>query len=164
MTEPTLHPDSPDIADAEESLSKMKYWESEKKAVEDHANEQIEKAERWKKKHCEVIDEKLKYHTSIAFAYLEASGKKSVKLINGSISSRVGGYSVAFVKSDGVTPDRDRELFLNWAINNRDDLVVTEVKTKVNAKDVLKAIKEDGEEFPFTDLVQSAKTFKVLLY
>lgn len=160
-------PEAPDLVNmecAEKSLRTLRYWRDKKAEIRDHANRERERIDRWEKAEMDDIGERIAYHESVLKIYLESTGKKSVKLINGAIKSRQGTEKVVFVEADGVTPDKKRTLFTDWARVHKADLVKTEVVEKIDAREVLKAVKEDGEVFPGVDIVvgDTSYTFETI--
>ena len=141
-----------DAAAAEQSLKAMGHWNRLLDAKISHAKAEIEKTNRWLKDRTEEINQKIQFHEGVCRGHLDAVGGKSTKLINGTIKSRQVPEKVVFVLSDGVTEDKKRSLFTEWAKVHRPELVETVVTDKVDAVEVRKAIKKDGELFVGTSL------------
>ncbi|MDP6037991.1 MAG: host-nuclease inhibitor Gam family protein [Candidatus Latescibacteria bacterium] len=147
------------MAEPEKSLKKLAYWNAEAKQVKDHAAREREKIATWETDSLSDITSRQAYHQSVLRAYLQSTRKKSVKLINGAIKSRAGKDKVVFVESDGVTVDKKRTLFMDWARTSRPDLVETVTTEKTDANDVMRAAKENGEVFPGIDIVQGDTSY-----
>ena len=112
----------------------------------------------------EGVKKSIEYHESVLRAQLEFSGKKSLKMVNGKVSKRAGRDRLVFVDNDGVTPDETRKRFIDWAKINQPDLVETTVVDKTNANDIMRAVKEHGEQFPYITIETGHPSFKAEVY
>lgn len=138
-----------DQSQAEAHLKALDYWRFQSESICTHADEQIERAKRWRDEQLVNINKRIEYHESGLIAFLQVQGKKTIKLINGTIK-RIAG--------------RDRV-----EVNDFDALLAYDqgkcglirTKQEPDKKAIMDHIKASGELPSGVDLVTGEDSFKV---
>ena len=143
-----------DIAAAEESLRKLRYWNGELASAEAHASAERFRVDSWLKDQRAAFDERISWHESLCRAYLDITGKKSVDLINGSIKKVEGRGSVVVLNLEEA---------IAWAKEQgKEELFIRRKEVvEVNKTEVQKYVKDGGEVPLGTDYVYGEDTYKV---
>jgi hypothetical protein len=142
-------PDTPSTDRAEEHLRLLGYWRTERFDREEHAQVQIDRITLWLERQQERIDTKIAWHEIALQGYLYQSGKKSVRLIHGSIRKRKGRERVEIA---------DEELFLSTASI---DLIREQLLRQPDKKAILAHIKAHGEIPSGVDLTRGEDTLHI---
>lgn len=135
---------------AESHLRALDHWRYEAELIEDHANAQIRRANEWKEEELAKLNKRIQYHESGLIAYLQTQGKKTIKLINGTIK-RIAGRDRVEVKDLGA--------LMNW--NDREGGNLIRIKYEPDKVAIKEHISSNGELPEGVDLVKGDDTFKV---
>ena len=150
-------PDEPMVNqsyDVEDSLKHLKYWRGVMTAAEEHHIHEVGKANAWLGAKQKEYLEKTAYHESVCRAHLEASGKKTLSLINGTLKKRAGRDSIVIL---------DEKQLEAWA--REQGVMDTFFRTKVTVAPDKKAVMDyikDGGELPLgIDISTAEDTYTV---
>lgn len=122
---------------AEQSLRAVRYWRTEIERINAHAEAEAARIVDWATAEVKKLERRVQWHEQGLFAYLESTGKKTVKLINGTLK-RLAGRERTEV---------DAEKFIPWAENGgHADLV--RVKVEPIKKAISQWVKANGGELP----------------
>lgn len=142
-----------DALAVEDSLQKIAYWNGQRAEATAHGQALIDKATGWMKEQEHMIDGKLEYHNSVCRAYLEESGRKSIKLVHGTVSKRAGSASVV------ITDDAQLDA---WAREQGKHDTFFRVKVTPDKRAIHDYIKEGGEQPLGVDYVVGDDSYKVV--
>ena len=142
-------PNTPSTDRAEEHLRLLSYWRRERQERQAHAQLQAERIALWLERMLERIDRKVAWHERALQGYLYQTGKKSVRLVHGSIARRKGRERVE------VT---DEARFLDTAPS---DLIRQQVLRQPDKKAILAHIRSSGEIPHGIDLVRGDDTLHI---
>ena len=149
------HPgDAPETSmpDAERHLSVLRRLETDRAAKVTHAEAEIVRAQRWLAGETARIDRAIKWRHHILRWFLAASGQKTVRLINGTLSRRAGRQRVVVTDADA---------FLAWARTAAPHLIrITEEPDKIS---IAAAIKADGVLPEHVEVEHGEESFNVKL-
>ena len=142
---------SPD-QDVEKSLRALKYWRKQSEGVSKKADAEIAKIQAWKEGNLDPIKKRIAWHEMVAFAHIQRTGEKTAKMVNGTIKKIAGRESVQI---------SNEEELMAWAkeANRFDDVFKTEYKAKKT--DILRIVKETGEEPLGVNIALGEDSFKV---
>ena len=138
-----------DSSQAEAHLKALDYWRYEAEQINEHAEKQIERAKQWREEQLSTINKRINYHESGLIAFLQTQGKKTVKLINGTIK-RIAGRDRVEVNDFGALLAYDQ---------GKRGLV--RIKQEPDKKAIMDHIKASGELPNGVDLVTGEDSFKV---
>ena len=150
-------PDEPMVNqsyDVEDSLKHLAYWRAEMAQARAHYDIEVGKAEVWILNEEIKYKDKIAYHESVCRAHLEASGKKTLSLINGTLKKRAGRDSIVIL---------DEKQLEAWALEQgvRDQFFRTKVTVAPDKKAVMDYIKDGGELPLGIDISTAEDTYTV---
>uniref|UniRef100_A0A6H2A017 Putative host-nuclease inhibitor protein n=1 Tax=viral metagenome TaxID=1070528 RepID=A0A6H2A017_9ZZZZ len=151
---PDLIP-APEVANdeaAEKQLRALRYWLGALDRAEQHAKNERDRIELWLEGRRKVYQPRIAWYERGLKAYLWNVGKKSLKLIAGTIKRTKGRERVDVL---------DQDTFFKWAAQNGAGLLRTKVEP--DKKAISGHIKETGEIPPGVDLVCGEDTFSVTI-
>lgn len=134
---------------AEEHLRFLAYWRGEEEERIAHAARQIEKIQIWLEREMEAIHRKISWHERGLQGFLWQTGKKSVRLIHGSIRKIKGRERVEIT---------DEEAFLTKAPSS---LIAEKMLRRPDKKAILSHIRETGEIPEGTNLIRGEDTIHI---
>ena len=134
---------------AEGHLRYLAHWQRQRQEREDHARQQIEKVQLWLEREQERIDCKIHWHEEGLKAFLWQSGKKSIRLIHGTLRRLQGRERIEIT---------DEATFLAQAPAN---LITERLIRTPDKKAILNHIHLTGEIPPGTDLVRGEDTLHI---
>lgn len=138
---------------AERHLRAVAFWREEQERKVRHAQKEIERVKTWLEGEVARIGRHVAWHETGLRAYLVASGRKSLRLIRGTIRFLAGRERVE-------VPEPEK--FLTWAKSNAPALI--RVKEEADKQAIARYVKTHGGEIPEgCDLVKGEDTFKVEL-
>lgn len=141
-------PEIPDAGEAERQLRSLRYWRGRRAEVLAHAasqrqiaQEKIEEVHRWEDEVLRPIERRIAWYEQGLFGFLRATGKKTLKLVNGVIKARAGKASVQV---------KDEEAFYRWCSENglSNGLVRASERRSIDKVAVLAFIQTQGGELP----------------
>uniref|UniRef100_A0A6M3Y2R8 Putative host-nuclease inhibitor protein n=1 Tax=viral metagenome TaxID=1070528 RepID=A0A6M3Y2R8_9ZZZZ len=151
---PDLIP-APEVANdeaAEKQLRALRYWLGELDRAEQHAKNERDRIELWLEGRRNIYQPRIAWHERGLKAYLWNVGKKSLKLIAGTIKRTKGRERIDVL---------DQDTFIKWAAQNGAGLLRTKVEP--DKKAIAGHIQETGEIPPGVDLVRGEDTFSVTI-
>ena len=92
--------------DAEKHMRCYRYWTGEAAEVNRICNAEIQRIEAYRERELSKIDKRLSWHLGGLVAYLKAQGKKTLKMIHGTIRKTAGRERIEI---------EDEGAFLQWA-------------------------------------------------
>lgn len=135
---------------AEAHLRALDYWRYEVEQIEAHAKKEIERIQMWRDEEVAKLQKKIAWHEGGLIAFLQVQGKKTLKLINGTIKRIKGRDRVDVL---------DAETLGKWSEANNANLM--RVKVEPDKKAILDHIKSTGELPEGVDVVTGADSFKI---
>ena len=130
---------------AENHLEYLHYWKRLRAARQAHAQKQLDKVQTWLDRELEPIDRKIAWHERGLKTYLWTTGKKTLRLINGTLK-RIAGRERVEITDEARLP----ESFFR----------IKTVRTP-DKKAILSHIRQSGEIPDGTDLVRNEDTLKI---
>jgi len=134
---------------AEEHLRFLAYWRGEEEDRITHAAREIEKIQTWLEREVEAIHRKISWHKRGLQGFLWQTGKKSVRLVHGSIRKIKGRERIEIT---------DEKTFLTKASLH---LVNEQLLRRPDKKAILAHIKATGEIPEGTDLIRGEDTIHI---
>ena len=134
---------------AEEHLRLLAYWRQQREEREVHAQEQKDRIALWLERELERIDRKTAWHEQALQGFLWQTGKKSVRLIHGSIRRVKGRERIEVM---------DEDAFLSSAAP---DLIREETIRQPDKKAILAYVKQTGDLPAGIDLVRGDDLIKI---
>ena len=138
--------------DAERHLRAIRHWRAEREAIVSHAEGEMQRIQSWMESETAKIDRRIEWHEGGLVAYLMASGKKTVKLVYGTLKRIAGRERVEFW---------DELYFLAWANQDPSRQKFVRVKCEPDKRAILDHIKKTGEIPEYCKLVTGEDTYKV---
>lgn len=138
-------------AQAEAHLRALRYWRTCRTEAEAHAEAEMYRIKTWLDAETSRIDRRIQWHEGGLRAFLEQTGKKTVKLIYGTLKRIAGRARVDCT---------DFLAFKRW--NDLNDVALVRVKMEPDKKAITTYIKETGEIPDGCDLVTGEDTFKIV--
>jgi hypothetical protein len=139
-----------DTVQTEAHLRSLSYWRYEIAQIRAHADKERERIALWEREQIAKIAPKIRWHENGLRAFLESAGKKTLKLIHGTLK-RIAGRSRVEVQ--------DFEEFKKW--NEANDYFMLRVKTEPDKVAVAAHVKATGEIPDGCDLVTGEDSFKI---
>lgn len=148
-----------DEIDAERHLESLARLDRDLAKLQAHRSAMVQRAEDWYEKQSRTLKRRTLWHSESLRCYLQLLGRKSIKLVNGTLKIVKGRESLKLVDVDG-NETKDGSIFIAWAKkNNRSDLI----RTKIIEEADKKAIKESGIMAPGVKLVMGEDSFSIKL-
>ncbi len=136
--------------DAEKHMRCYRYWTGEADEINRVCEAEIQRIEAYRERELSKIDNRLSWHLGGLVAYLKAQGKKTLKMIHGTIRRTAGREKIGI---------ENEEQFMAWIIeNNWQDLLT---KVTVAKSEVLKFIKDQGEIPDGVNLVRGEDSYSI---
>ena len=126
-------PTTPSQDRAEEHLRFVAYWRNQRGEIEAHAKAQQDRIALWLEREQERIDRKIAWHEEALQGFLWQSGKKSVRLIHGSVRRIKGRERIEII---------DEETFLSAA---PPVLIRQQIIRQPDKKAILAHVQQSGE-------------------
>lgn len=134
---------------AEDHLRFLGYWRGEEEDRIAHAAREIEKIQTWLERELETVHRKISWHERGLQGFLWQTGKKSVRLVHGTIRKIKGRERIEII---------DEEVFLTAAPVH---LVHEQLLRRPDKKAILSHIKETGDLPEGTDLIRGEDTIQI---
>jgi len=155
ITDEEREPEITGQEDAERRLWVVARLRSDLKEIDNHAANEMRKIQQWQVTRASGIQNQMSWLERGLRAFVEGAGKKSMTLINGSLSLRSGRESVAI---------EDEAAFIQTCLDKSEDglgfVRVKEVKSP-DKKAILAHIKETGEIPSGCELVYGKTSFTI---
>jgi hypothetical protein len=135
---------------AERSLSSLIHWDRQRAQVVAHSEAMVKRAKLWEEVELAYIDKRESFHKVGLMNYLGSLGRRSLKLIGGTLRLTKG--------RERVVIDDDEE-FIDRHTGN--EFVREVVTCSVDKRQLLAHIKQTGEIPNGCDLIRSKDSFKV---
>jgi hypothetical protein len=151
LDEAMQYDDEPTIEDdhrAEDNLRHLAYWRRERQKIASHAKAEIAKITEWEGQRIATIDGRIAWHERGLQGFLYQTGKKTLKLIHGTLKKTKGREKVEVLDPDAFCQGPLKEF------------ISQKVSFSPNKKAILAYIKETGEIPEGTDLVTGEDTYK----
>ncbi|MBU2177746.1 MAG: host-nuclease inhibitor Gam family protein [Gammaproteobacteria bacterium] len=151
--------DVDDEVDAERHMESLERLEHDLRKLRNHREAMIRRATDWYETQSRTLERRKLWHFESLKFYLHLLGKKSLKLIGGTLKVTAGRESMKMVDAEG-NEVKDPAVFIAWAkANKRDDLICTKI---VEEPDI-KAIKKSGIMPPGIKVVTGESKFSIKL-
>lgn len=135
---------------AEAHLRALGHWRYEVEQINAHAKKEIDRINEWRDEEVAKLQKKIAWHESGLIAFLQVQGKKTIKLINGTLKRIKGRDRVDVLDADALT---------KWAESNGANLL--RVKVEPDKKAIMDHIKNTGELPDGVDVVTGEDSFKI---
>ena len=141
-----------DQMEAERHMESMQRIHRDIQQLENHRQGLIDRADQWFEKQSTSLLKRINWHEESLRGYIAITGKKTVKLINGTIKTRSGSESTVIT---------DEEAFMAWARKHNTELI-NEKTTYSPAKKAIKDSVSAGGQMPDgVEFVTGEPSFKV---
>ena len=135
---------------AEGHLRALDNWRAEVETIQKHAQMQIDRASQWAEEEVAKIQPRIHFHESGLIAFLQVQGKKTIKLINGTLKRTAGRNSVVV---------DDMAALESWSEHS--GVEVIRVKREADKKAIMDYVKKDGVVPDGVDIVTGDDSFKI---
>ena len=143
-----------DELEAERHLESMQRVQRDIDKLAAHRDAMIKRAEDWYDERSSSLSNRTAWHLDGLRNYLSLTGKKTLKLIGGVIKTRAGSEKTIV----------DDEKFMEWAIlNGYDNLITTKTTHAPKKAEIKKWVNEGGTIPPGVSFEKSDASFKVEL-